>query len=392
MSTKNRMLTAVITVLGLLPLSATAVNLKDVMDSKIDFSIGGYVKLSTMWTDYSEGDSSGNSLLDTFYFPGAIPTAASGVSGASGENSSDLDFTARETRLNFKISQKIGGHSVMGYLETDFMPNGDAGGNEVLTNSYSPRLRHAFLKFDNWTFGQTWTTYMDVGALPESVDFLAVSESTVFVRQPQIRYTHGPFQVALENPESFNESGDRDDSDMPDLIANYTMKGDWGHVRLNGLVREIVTVNNPAAGDEDSATGWGLGFTGKLLVGKDDLKFSFNHGEGLGRYIGLALPRDATVDAAGDIDLSETTAFFVAYRHWWSPKLRSSVMYSDIDIDYSGPDNAFTSSADSVTLNLMYSPVKTVTLGMMYLHANRELDNGDDGGMDRVQFSAKYAF
>jgi len=392
MITKNTISAAVITVIGLSPLSASAVNLKDVMDNKIDFSIGGYVKLSAMWTDYSEGDSSGNALLDTFYFPGAIPTAGSGMSGAAGENSSDLDFTARETRLNFKISKKIDGHSVMGYLETDFMPNGDAGGNEVLTNSYSPRLRHAFLKFDNWTFGQTWSTYMDVGALPESVDFLAVSESTVFVRQPQIRYTNGPFQVALENPESFNESGDRDDSDMPDLIANYTMKGDWGHVRLNGLAREIVTVNNPTVGDEDSAMGWGLGLTGKVMVGKDDLKFSVNHGKGLGRYIGLALPLDATVDATGDVDLSETTAFFVAYRHWWSSKLRSSIMYSDIDVDYSGPDNSFTSSADSVTLNLMYSPVKDITLGMMYLHANRELDNGDDGAMERLQFSAKYAF
>ncbi len=382
-------------VIGLSPMTASAVNFKDVMAGKMDFSIGGYLKLNAISSDYSAGDVADTTGGNAFYFPGRIPTDVDGGGAGSGENSNDLDFSAQESRINFKVSQKIDGHSLLGYLEIDFMPVSGAGtaGNEIISNSTNPRLRHAFFKFDNWLFGQTWSTYMDVGSLPESVDFLAASESVVFNRQPQIRYTSGAFQIALENPEAFNSGGtDRDDSNLPDLVANYTMKGDFGHVRLSGLLREVVDINT-ALGTDESEVGYGVGLTGKLNVGKDDFKYSFQYGEGLGRYVGLALPVDGTIAANGDIDLSTTTAFTLAYRHWWTDKVRSSIIYSDLDVDYdSATPIASTSSSESIAVNLMYSPVKNVTLGVMYLHAERELDNGAEGDLTRLQASAKYAF
>ncbi|HIG79056.1 MAG TPA: porin [Cycloclasticus sp.] len=382
-------------VIGLSPMTASAVNFKDVMAGKMDFSIGGYLKLNAISSDYSAGDVADTTGGNAFYFPGRIPTDVDGGGAGSGENSNDLDFSAQESRINFKVSQKIDGHSLLGYLEIDFMPVSGAGtaGNEIISNSTNPRLRHAFFKFDNWLFGQTWSTYMDVGSLPESVDFLAASESVVFNRQPQIRYTSGAFQIALENPEAFNSDGtDRDDSNLPDLVANYTMKGDFGHVRLSGLLREVVDINT-ALGTDESEVGYGVGLTGKLNVGKDDFKYSFQYGEGLGRYVGLALPVDGTIAANGDIDLSTTTAFTLAYRHWWTDKVRSSIIYSDLDVDYdSATPIASTSSSESIAVNLMYSPVKNVTLGVMYLHAERELDNGAEGDLTRLQASAKYAF
>ncbi|ORU90739.1 MAG: hypothetical protein A6F71_07240 [Cycloclasticus sp. symbiont of Poecilosclerida sp. M] len=404
-------------VIGMSPITASAINFKDVMAGKADFSIGGYLKLNAINSDYSAGDVADTTGGNAFYFPGRIPTDVDGGGAGSGENSDDLDFSAQESRINFKVSQKIDGHSLLGYLEIDFMPVSGAGtaGNEIISNSTNPRLRHAFFKFDNWLFGQTWSTYMDVGSLPESVDFLAASESVVFNRQPQIRYTSGAFQIALENPEAFNNGGtDRDDSDLPDLTANYTMKGDFGHVRLSGLLREVVdirlataaTAATPATSTalatlatpaipatDESEIGYGIGLTGKFNVGKDDLKYSFQYGEGLGRYVGLALPADGTVDANGDLNLSTTTAFTLAYRHWWTDKVRSSLIYSDLDVDYdSAVPVTSTSSSESITVNLMYSPVKNVTLGVMYLYAERELDNGEDGNLTRLHASAKYAF
>ncbi|HIF50818.1 MAG TPA: porin [Thiotrichaceae bacterium] len=368
-------------VIGLSPMTASAVNFKDVMAGKMDFSVGGYVKMSASYSDLSDGDTGGNSLGDVMYAPIAIPT-----SNGSAESESDLDFSARESRINFKASQKIDGHKLLAYIEMDFMPNGDAGGNEVISNSYSPRLRHAFLKFDNWTLGQTWTTLMDLGALPESADFLPASESTVFGRQQMIRYTSGNFQIALENPESYGVA-DRDDNDLPDLIANYKVKGDWGHIRLNGLLREINS--DVVGGAEDSATGWGLGVTGKVMVGKDDLKFSVFNGEGLGRYIALG---GGAVDAEvvnGDVELTETTAFFVAYRHWWNDKVRSSIIYSDLEVQY---DTKGDKEVDSIAVNLMYSPVKNITLGAMIIHGEIDNNDGTEGELDRFLVSAKYAF
>ncbi len=424
----------VATLIGLTSMTASAVNFKDVMAGKMDFSIGGYLKLNVVSSDYSAGDVADTTGGNAFYFPGRISTSKTGNSVAgSKENSNDIDFSAQESRISFKMSQKVDGHSLLGYLEVDFMPVGGAGtaGNEIISNSTNPRLRHAFFKYDNWVFGQTWSTYMDVGSLPEAVDFLGASESVVFNRQPQIRYSTGAFQIALENPEAFVSGGaDRDDSDLPDLVANYTVKGDFGHVRLSGVLRDVVNIRpavaakdaeiaeNAAVGDDvivtpavvavtaanESEMGYGLGLTGKFMVGKDDIKYSFQYGEGLGRYVGLALPADGTIDkVTGTLELSTTTAFTLAYRHWWSDKVRSSLIYGNLDVDYDSAVSACstsstdvlvcsTSSTESIAINLMYSPVKKVTLGVMYISADRELDNGDEGDLTRFQASAKYAF
>ncbi len=43
-------------------------------------------------------------------------------------------------------------------------------------------------------------------------------------------------------------------------------------------------------------------------------------------------------------------------------------------------------------LNLMWSPVAKVRLGAEWLHAYRELENGTDGSLNRIQFSGRYLF
>ncbi len=60
-------------------------------------------------------------------------------------------------------------------------------GDERTSNGYSPEIRHAFISYDGWLFGQTWTTFMDVNALPDSIDFVGTTDGTVFVRQAQVR-------------------------------------------------------------------------------------------------------------------------------------------------------------------------------------------------------------
>jgi hypothetical protein len=43
-------------------------------------------------------------------------------------------------------------------------------------------------------------------------------------------------------------------------------------------------------------------------------------------------------------------------------------------------------------VNLLYSPTPEVVLGIEYLYADRELESGVDGNINRVQFSGKYVF
>ena len=54
--------------------------------------------------------------------------------------------------------------------------------------------------------------------------------------------------------------------------------------------------------------------------------------------------------------------------------------------------NGVTSEATSIHVNLIWSPVPKMDFGIEYMHANREVESGADGDLDRIQFSAKYAY
>jgi hypothetical protein len=43
-------------------------------------------------------------------------------------------------------------------------------------------------------------------------------------------------------------------------------------------------------------------------------------------------------------------------------------------------------------LHLIWSPIGSVNTGIEYLWGYRELENGEDGDINRVQFSAQYLF
>jgi hypothetical protein len=383
------------------PLTASAYSFTD-SSGKVKMSIGGYAKLSVLYSDTDKGSLPAGLARD-IYLPSATPVAAP---GATVQDSQVLDMTARESRINFKGNTELDGHKVGMTLEIDFL--GTSGGNEIVSNSYSPRLRHFFFTFDNWLFGQTWSTAMDTAALAESVDFLAAPEGIVFIRQAMVRYSRGNFQIALENPETF-VSGARDGGDVgvvPDLTGNYKFKGNWGHIRLNGLVRQLAVEDTAVPADptatpptsalpavDETATGFGLGISGKIKVGsKDDIRFSAMFGDGMGRYTSLGLVRDGVM-INNKIETVESTILSAAYRHVWNAKSSSNIILSSADIDNpTGSPGTLNKSSISFQINYLYRPVKQVTYGIMVLGAERETENGNEGELTRVQASAKYSF
>tara|TARA_B100001540_G_scaffold317083_1_gene348921 strand:+ start:3635 stop:4915 length:1281 start_codon:yes stop_codon:yes gene_type:complete len=354
-------------------------------------AIGGYIKADFMATRTSDGALGPGSAGRDFYIPGTIP-----VTGAPSEGF-NTDFSGKETRLNVKTTTDLNGHKLVSFIEMDFHLS--PGGNERVSNSYNPRMRHAFVKYDNWLFGQTWSTFQDVAALAENLDFVGPAESTVFERQPMIRYSRGGFDIALENPETTVTpfgGGARivtDDGEMPDVIVRYTHKDDWGHVAGAAIVRQLTYDDN--MGIDDTTLGWGVSLTGKIKVGKkDDIRFMAIGGEGLGRYLGLNTANGAVLDAAGNLNAIGSYAGNISYRHFWNDKWRSNLTLGAFWADNSTALTGLgvTKEVQSVHVNLLYSPVPKVTLGAEYLYARRELESTADGDMSRVQFSAKYGF
>ncbi len=356
------------------------------------YKFGGYAKFDAMFTDYSDGTPSGNSLMRQFYYAPQIP-----VGDGSASEDISADFQARETRINFTAATTTpGGDSITAFIEMDFFTTDN--GNEVVSNSYSPRLRHAFIKYNKWTFGQTWSTFQDVVALPEALDFVGPAESTTFIRQAMVRYTTGNLELAAENPQTFVSgvaADDRGQSTIPDLIARYTFKlGDKGsYVKVAGLYRSLKIQD--IGGSQPDETGYGISASTKLMFGNGaDFRAMVTYGDGVGRYIGLGFVPDGYLDVNNSIATAEALAYFAAVRLPLGNKWRTNLMYGNTTIDYD--DNVAAATLNdtgwSFHANLIYNILPKLDVGAEIIYGERELVNGTDGDFTRFQFSAKYAF
>lgn len=346
--------------------------------------IGGYVKLDMLFSDFD--DNVGTGSAREFYVPGATPVS-------SGNSNRYFDMHAKQTRVHLATDSKVGGKKLKSYIEIDFMTQ--AAGNEKVTNGYAPELRHAYISYDKWLFGQTWSTFMNVAALPESVDFIGNTDGTVFVRQAQVRYTKGPWQFSIENPETTTPGPTaNDDNEWPDFVARYNLKNNDLSLVLAGLLRQL-TVNDGNNVD-DSTTGWGISVTGKYMIGKNDIRFGLNTGGGLGRYLAINTSAGAAIDNNDQVEAIDSLGLFASYRHHWNQKLRSSFIYSMLDVDnnttLTGIGNGTTKGTNSARANLMFDWVKNLTLGGEITLANREVESGADGDLTRLQFMAMYKF
>lgn len=357
-----------------------------------EFNFRGYVKVDTIVTDFSGGDLPSSSLGRDFYIPSLIP-----VGGES--DGADFDFNARETRFIFDVYTQRGGHDIGGLIELDFQVTSD--GNETVSNSFTPRVRQAYFTFDNWLVGQAWSTFQNVGALPDNLDFIGPTEGTVFIRQPMIRYTKGPWQIAVEQPETevTGPDGSRllpGDDLGPDFILRYNHQRDWGSLTLAAIGRALHVEDDIIPGAiSDTVAGYGLSASGKLNVGeKDDFRFMATYGEGIGRYVGITLVNDVAVKADGKLNPIELFSSFASYRHFWSKRWRSNLtggfFQASNPVELVG--DTVTDRVFSVHANLIWTPVDKIDVGVEYIYANRRLESGDDGDMNRVQFSAKYSF
>lgn len=359
---------------------------------KTTVAFAGYVKADAISQRTSGGQLPGNSILRDFLIPGAIPVGGE-------ESGFDTDFSARQSRFIFKTATDVGSdHKLNSHIELDFMVTD--GGDERVSNSFTPRLRQAFITYDNWLFGQAWSTFQNVGALPDSLDFIGVTPGTVFDRQPMVRWTKGGLQIAVEQPETAvtNSAGGRvlaGDDQLPDVVGRYNWTGDWGSVSAAGIVRQLHVSKDDLNGVDDAAWAYGLSLSGKLKVGeRDDFRFMATAGGGLGRYIGVNIVNDAAIDGDGNLDPIFTYSGFGAYRHYWSPRVRSTIAGS-----YFKADNPVLLTTDQVTdeswnalANIIWSPVDPLDIGIELMYAERTLEDGRSGNLQRVQVSTRYNF
>ncbi len=354
---------------------------------KTQLKYGGFVKLDLMFTAFEGGELSNDSPGKDIHLPSTIPIG--------GENSFDTHAHVKESRFNFDITHELLGKKVHGFMELDFLLS--AAGDQRVSNSYNPRVRHFFFEYGRWTFGQTWTTFMTV-VLPDDLDFTGAAEGIVFARQPLIRYAINDWQFAIENPETTitpNGGGPFEISSggIPDFIVKKTFDG---RLVSGGI---SVIARNPRYYDDQQVRrgifGYGLASGMNINVGKrNDLRAQIAYGSGLGRYAGLGFLNSSVIKDDGNLASIDAVNAFIAYTHHWNQQWRSSVNYSFLEAQnparYTGA--AANQSAFSASGNVIYSPVPRLMFGGEVMYAYRALESGAGNDMIRIQFSARYSF
>ncbi len=354
-----------------------------VRGSDISVKVGGYVKLD--FIKDLDFIPSGDTFVQT-----QIPVDGTPNARKEGE----ARFTARQSRINFdaRTSSPFGGFRA--FLEWDFFGSSNS---DFL-------LRHAFGQLGKLTAGQTWSTFVDISAWPESLGYEG-PDAGIFARQGQIRWTQPvgdstTVAVSIENP-----SGDFSDpvpgvdtsdalNQWPDVAAHVREQGPWGHLQLGGLVREIQFDNG--MGQSGDVVGWGVTFSGRIyMLGKDNIHFQGTYGDGVGRYIqGLIGARsDAAPTGSGKFETIAAHAAFAGYQHWWTDTLRSNIggAYGEID-NLGGQPGTAIKNFQSAGVNLVWNIIPRMTVGVQFAWARNELKDGRDGIGRRIQTSTQFNF
>jgi hypothetical protein len=352
-------------------------------------NVGGYVKLDIIYNDVSAGD---DSQANIEYSPSEVP-----LDGSGDEYSGEVVMNAREARLWVKTSTPTQMGPMKTHLEFDFDTTDSS---QLVSNSRHGRIRHAYGTLNNWLFGTTWSLFMHLDSLPEINDFGGPTGS-MFVRQPQIRYTMAfndtaNLAISLENAETYYNDGANyavDDGVLPDIIARFTLNPSWGNLSAAAMVREFKVEEGTT---DDSAMGFGAQVGAALNLGANDaIRGAVSFGS-LGRYSSLATHFDVVITADGAVEPLQQVATFVGYEHKWGGAMnwRSNAIvgYSKADDPDELNTSNFTETTSSVHVNTFFDPVPGARLGLEYIRGARETYDGDDGTLNRLQFSAMFVF
>lgn len=336
-----------------------------------------------------------------------------------------LYTTARTSRVGLTTTTPMGDDNLVVRVEGDFnSPSAFNYSTEATTNGTNFRIRHAYGQYGGFLVGQTWSNFMDLGSLPDTVDFNPHG-AFALIRSPGVRYTFAfgkpTLAIALENPQSVVVNSavsqsftvGREYDRYPDVSASLTVPFGMGHLNLRAVGQEYQGVVGGVGGVEDSKWGWGAGASGSLNFAGDTLVWSVQGGDGIGKYMFTTLFQGAAF-VGNEIKTWKAVAYHVGFTHNWSPTLRSNLVWTqtfldkDDDLAAAGGESVFGTAVankriDAAFVNTFLSPVKGVDVGLEYAWGQRKVfeaglvaadedPSNDTGTQHRVNALVRYSF
>jgi hypothetical protein len=309
--------------------------------------------------------------------------------------------------------------------------------------------------------GKDYTLFFNQAAAPDTIDFEGPNVIP-YVRFPQLAINiplaelgfrphqgivlgieHAPAELTLLNGAEY-ASGDAPPPDddpflwgsvdqMPSIVCKYVYTPERAHIELAGLLRKL-TAGGPDY--RSSAYGYGFALSGKFSTwGQNNVILGGQGGQGIGAYsqdssgLGLdAAPSTFTPGlepTAGPIVPSQrgplraipTYGCWAAYQHFWTENIRSTATFSILasndnfingqlaaSLDPEDPaDNILygrAMQARYASVNLIWSPNPTFTLGIEYMYGHRYITGNtipgpgasNKGQANRLQACVRWNF
>lgn len=356
------------------------------MDRKGKFAlgIGGYVRATAEY-DF------GGIVDDIDFIPAFIP------------NSSKIKNQFQMDANTSTIFLKLVGHTK---LLGDFIVY--TAGNFRNGSNKGFQLQNAYVSFRDITVGYTYGGFMDLGALPSTIDFQGPNGAT-FYRTTQLAYTYKGlknfrFNASIEMPSvdgTTNSDLNINQQRMPDFTA-YAQYG-WNnssHLRVGALIRSM-TYTSSFCDKASSVTGFGVQASTTFNVGKKWQVFGqATYGKGIGQYLNdiSNLNVDIVPDPnkEGKMQALPMLGWYAGLQYNVCPKVFLSSTYSMSRL-YS--DNGYPDAVGSTyhygqyfVANMFWNVTSNMQVGAEYLRGWRNNFDNSTHHANRINLLVQYSF
>ena len=356
------------------------------MDRKGKFAlgIGGYVRATAEY-DF------GGIVDDIDFIPAFIP------------NSSKIKNQFQMDANTSTIFLKLVGHTK---LLGDFIVY--TAGNSRNGSNKGFQLQNAYVSFRDITVGYTYGGFMDLGALPSTIDFQGPNGAT-FYRTTQLAYTYKGlknfrFNASIEMPSvdgTTNSDLNINQQRMPDFTA-YAQYG-WNnssHLRVGALIRSM-TYTSSFCDKASSVTGFGVQASTTFNVGKKWQVFGqATYGKGIGQYLNDISNLNVDIvpdpDKEGKMQALPMLGWYAGLQYNVCPKVFLSSTYSMSRL-YS--DNGYPDAVGSTyhygqyfVANMFWNVTSNMQVGAEYLRGWRNNFDNSTHHANRINLLVQYSF
>jgi len=336
--------------------------------------VGGYV--------YYEFGVKGNNAVANIYETGAI----------------NGTYNYYNSRTSAKVILDARQNTAYGTLRAT-MSVGPTNANHVT----GAGMDYAYIQFAGFTWGYT-NSFFSMGGAYSVVASPALDWSWINTFAYTAQLGNGvTASIAFEDPSGRRANGASTfiygGRWMPEVVGNINVTQAWGRAQIMGAVHQVKNAHNTAGTSEHGyAIGAGIevktpqtgnannsfllqgawtegavdytGYNSSPTAAAAGTTFGIQNWAGTGP---IYIVRDAVIDAAGGTHLTEAWSVYAAYRHYWTPMLRTGFYAGWLNIDEgSGPNSQGELDVLQAGISTIWSPVAGLDLSLDIVYSDLE--------------------